>query len=384
MIKKLLLFFLSGIFCFSAKAKIVRIGLLSGITSSSCTFIVAQGHYQVISGNKSVALLVPGESLTLTVAGDSLDVMKRTSPIGKFGLVRLVSGSSGAFFRLKSNQPVSTAFPYQDNLEVKVSGGKLRLVNLLDLEKYVASVVESESGDNFNPEFLKVQAILVRTYALNDLHRHTDGYSLCDAVHCQVYRCRNRFNPIVERAVGETKNKVLCDERGKMVMSVYHSNCGGQTLPSGDLWSKDLPCIVPVIDTFCTEGMHARWTRTISKREWKKYLRKNLQVSGDSIPADAWYCFDQPERQKEFCIGNYGISLKKIRGDWQLKSTFFSIDERGDSVVFSGRGFGHGVGLCQEGAMEMTAKGFTYKQILQFYFSNVKIVDAKEARVSRN
>jgi len=370
---------------FITEAKQVRIGLFTSINSVSSTVIVAQGKYRLFADDKPSANLTIGDYLLMTVMSDSIELVRNGVILKKCKHAKIASMTSGGIFRLKSNQPVTTALPYQDNLEIRITNNYLGIINLLDLEKYVASVVESESGDNSNPEFLKVQAILVRTYALNDLRRHSsEGFSLCDAVHCQVYKCRNRFNPMVERAVNETRNKVLCDENGRMVMSVYHSNCGGQTLPSGDLWSKDVPYLVSVRDTFCTAGQHATWNRMLSKKEWKRYLKKNMNLRLDTLSDEALFCFDQPERMREICIAENPISLKKIRNDWQMKSTFFSIDERGDSLIFSGRGFGHGVGLCQEGAMQMTANGYNYKQILQFYFNKIKILDAASAQTSRN
>jgi stage II sporulation protein D len=74
----------------------------------------------------------------------------------------------------------------------------------------------------------------------------------------------------------------------------------------------------------------------------------------------------------------YGIPLRDIREQFKLKSTFFDVEIIGEEVLLHGRGFGHGVGLCQEGAMNMAKKGYTYDQILGFYYPKMKLVDRSE------
>jgi stage II sporulation protein D len=72
-----------------------------------------------------------------------------------------------------------------------------------------------------------------------------------------------------------------------------------------------------------------------------------------------------------------------VRNDLQLKSTFFSIESMGDTLVFNGRGFGHGIGMCQEGAMRMTKLGYNYKEVLSFYYRNVHLIDLKDLNFFR-
>ncbi len=83
----------------------------------------------------------------------------------------------------------------------------------------------------------------------------------------------------------------------------------------------------------------------------------------------------------DYKAGSFSLPLKTIRSDLNLRSTFFSVYVSGDSVILKGRGYGHGVGLCQEGAMEMAAKGFSYRKIIRFYYSGVFISDIKNALI---
>jgi stage II sporulation protein D len=89
--------------------------------------------------------------------------------------------------------------------------------------------------------------------------------------------------------------------------------------------------------------------------------------------------FVQKSRLVDYKTGSFSMPLRSLRSDLNLRSTFFSVYAIGDSIVLKGRGYGHGVGLCQEGAMEMAAKGFNYKQIIDFYYFGVLISDIKNA-----
>ena len=90
--------------------------------------------------------------------------------------------------------------------------------------------------------------------------------------------------------------------------------------------------------------------------------------------------FKQDYRKINFEYAGLKIPLKTVRTDLQLKSTFFSLEpnENGDTIVFKGRGFGHGIGMCQEGAMRMTKLGYNYKEVLSFYYKNVHLINLKE------
>jgi stage II sporulation protein D len=82
---------------------------------------------------------------------------------------------------------------------------------------------------------------------------------------------------------------------------------------------------------------------------------------------------------KDYRAGDFSLPLKQIRSDMDLRSAFFSLAVKGDSVIIKGRGYGHGVGLCQEGAMTMAQKGFDYRQIINFYYTGVIITDINNA-----
>jgi stage II sporulation protein D len=131
------------------------------------------------------------------------------------------------------------------------------------------------------------------------------------------------------------------------------------------------------MDPYCLTSRNAAWQKSFPLNEWISYIRKSGYNGKVDDPAA--FNFLQKDRVADYKIGSFSIPLRTIRSDLSLRSTFFSVYAIGDSIVLKGRGYGHGIGLCQEGAMEMAAKGFNYKQIIDFYYFGVIISDIKNA-----
>lgn len=188
----------------------------------------------------------------------------------------------------------------------------------------------------------------------------------------------NSLNPLINKAVIETAGQVVLGRDSLPIMSAFHSNCGGETESSENVWLSGQPYLKKVIDPYCSRSRSARWTKTIPVKLWEDYLRN----SGCNFPAGSKpdFSYAQVTRQKNYCTGSFSLPFTKIRDDFNLRSSFFSVQQDGDSVILRGRGYGHGVGLCQEGAMVMAARGFNYRQILQFYYSDIIISDIRKAR----
>jgi stage II sporulation protein D len=233
---------------------------------------------------------------------------------------------------------------------------------------YIAGVVEAESGTSQNLEYYKVQSVICRTYALANKTRHAQsGYHLCDAVHCQVYHGMAEINPDITSATMETSDVVVVDQDINLITTAFHSNCGGQTINSEDVWSKSVPYLKAVTDTFCLDMRNSTWTKNIKTANWMGFLRKK----GITHQSDSLRKFAFSHHRTHFAPQ---IHLKDIRSAFQLKSTYFQASEQNGSMNFKGRGYGHGVGLCQEGAMKMSTLGYDYIEILHFYFTDIHVV----------
>ena len=354
----------------------IRVGLNNIGLSTSVTFIAAGSGYSVYEGQKKILFLRKDESVRVEAKGSRMQLKKFTKPRGLFKELKFVAENDSGFFRIRSNHPETPTIPYDGGLELRFVSSKIGLINILNIEKYVAAVVESEVGNVSYTEFLKVQSILARTFVMSHRERHAqEGFSVCDQTHCQAYNSRNRFNDSIPEQVRATANLVIADTLNNLIAAPYHSNCGGQTIAAQDVWSGALHNTQSVVDSFCLLSAHSTWQKSIPRNEWVKYLSLNGAALPDSANIDSSVSFQQEKRMVCFKPEGIGLPLKKIRDDFNLNSTFFSVCLKEDSILFVGRGFGHGVGLCQEGAIEMAQLGFHCEEILHFYFRDTRVTD---------
>ncbi len=264
---------------------------------------------------------------------------------------------------------------YPDHLSFYYQPEKIKVRNQVYLEHYVAGVVEAESGAYKNGEYYKVQSIICRTYALANLRRHEEEkFHLCDQVHCQVYRGKSRYGKTVITSTQQTKGLILLDASYKLANTSFHSNCGGQTANAEDVWTYEQSHLKSVCDTFCAQSPHSNWEAKISKTEWLFYLQKKMGVQEPDNTKFFSYSYYIPENREAYFLKEDSLRLKQIREDWKFPSAFFSITTEQDTLLFQGKGFGHGVGLCQEGAMNMSEHGYSYEEILKYYYQGVSIV----------
>ncbi len=295
-------------------------------------------------------------------------------------VLRGITGKDG--FSLRMTGTTSAKQIYAGDLQCLPDMGKLVLINICDIEQYVAGVVKAEGGEGKNIEYFKSQALLVRSYMYKYYQRHIlDRYNLCDNTHCQAFNGITTDSTIL-RAAFETKGMVVLNHDSVLINSAFHSNCGGETTVSENVWLSGYTYLKKVIDPYCVNSRNAKWSKTISLEAWKEYLKKSGYKAASNDPSV--FNFSQITRLSDYNVGTFSLPFTRIRGDMKLRSAFFSVFSDGDSVTLKGRGFGHGVGLCQEGAMVMAAKGFNFKQILDFYFTNVIVTDVKNIKKEIN
>lgn len=376
-----LVFFLLVSFYSSATTdfELIDIGILDPVNPSAVQVIPEIGSFAVIADGHNEATLRAGERVSLSLSNGKVKVSFPGRILGLFKDVRLMSLTDDGFFRIYVLSPKKDERVYDDHLIVKPMKKELRLINRVNLEKYVAGVVEAESGKEKELEFYKVQAIISRTYALSNRRKFlAKGFNLNDLVDSQVYHGKCRWEPSILEAVRQTEGKVLVDSEMKLVTAAFHSNSGGETVSSEMVWSRALPYLSPRTDEFSLNGDHYSWEKTIGKTEWLGYLgqKYKLPIQEKSIAKKATD-YQQIDRDVFFIDPEFNIPLKEIRRDWKLQSTFFDISSKGDSIYIEGRGFGHGIGLSQEGAMKMSELGFGYVDILHFYYDDVHVIDLR-------
>ncbi len=302
---------------------------------------------------------------------------------------------------------------YRGNMELIPSDGELTVVNEVELESYLLGVVSSEMCPWYPLEALKAQAVAARTYALKNIGRfESQGFDLTDTASSQVYGGYCAEDPRSTLAVNETAGIVLT-YNGDLIDAVYSSTCGGFTESAEEAWGHAVPYLVSVDDfdaasnpalthptseaewsgyfksiraLHCLQPKYAR----VSAFRWSKLLtRKELEAG---LPADL-----QVGRVERIVPLHRGLSgritslrlvgtarsvvidkeLPICKAFGNLQSSAFTVDtyrdDHGVPVVFAfwGAGWGHGLGMCQVGAVGMADEGCTYDKILYFYYHGV-------------
>jgi stage II sporulation protein D len=363
-----LLILLTSILSCEVTGQVIEVGIHTSNQSAAYVFVPQTSGYQVIADGVNLGSLQRLSKVPCVRRGGKILLPSITGEVRSYKSVEFKSAEAGQVFRLISADGVDLG-TYPDHLRVNIHASHLLLINRLNIENYVAGVVEAESGKERHIEYYKVQSIISRTYALANFRRHVaEGYQLCDQVHCQVFHGKSRFEPLIPRAVMGTKGIVLVDDEIALITAAFSSNCGGKTRNSEEVWSFPSSYLKSIVDTFCLNSDHARWKRTIHKSEWIAF--QNQISSAPNPHGKGSFIADAISE-----IAYNKDDLNAIRRHFGLNSTRFIIEEKQDSIVFTGRGFGHGVGLCQEGAMQMAEKGYSFTEMLEFYYSNIHLIE---------
>ncbi|NUM51087.1 MAG: SpoIID/LytB domain-containing protein [Flavobacteriales bacterium] len=370
-------FYFFGYF-FSFSQQLVDVGMYTNKKIQNFVFAVNSGRYNVYSENGKVIELSLNEMVYVNnMGGGKFSLKSLDTDLGIFKKLTFIGTEYENNFKLKLINPSYEYRVYEDNLKVwpHPYNNHLTLINNIFLDNYISGVVEAEVGKSPPPEYFKLQAIICRTYALNNLTRHSsDGFNLCDEVHCQAYNGKPKSLAIKNAAL-QTNNIVIVDSDINLITAAFFSNCGGQTCNSEEVWRLPLPYLRAVKDTFCLKENNAVWSKSIALSEWKNYIKSKLPCFEIGNNDSAF--FNQQNTERKFLIGtpDCNLTLRQIREDWKLKSAFFTVTLNNEHIEIKGRGFGHGVGLCQEGAMRMSKLGYSYPFILHYYYSGVHMVD---------
>jgi hypothetical protein len=194
------------------------IRLYSKATLNSVTFTVVQGEYKIQGGSNAIDLQ-RFQVVKMKASEGKVQLIRNDKVILQASSVQISGQAQDNIFRLHAHKHRERN--YDDDLQVKARGNTLILINQVDLEHYIAGVVESESGRDGSTEFYKVQDIISRTYALKNLRRHKhEGFNLCDEEHCQVYHSRS-YLPIIQDAATQTAGLVLVDSAGELITAAY-------------------------------------------------------------------------------------------------------------------------------------------------------------------
>ncbi|HNW91221.1 MAG TPA: SpoIID/LytB domain-containing protein [Bacteroidales bacterium] len=358
----------------------IDIHIFTGYRINTFNFTPLSGKYSVFDADKKICDILRNQTITFKVASDSILVYNANVKTGSFTSLNISGSGLLNNFKIKPGNYNVKERNYDDNLQISVEDGYFVIINQVELENYVAGVVQSEGGGSVKDnDFYLVQAITCRTYALNNIKKHArEGFNLCDSVHCQLYLGRCKTNEILA-ATFKTAGDVIVDKDNKMISAAFHANSGGQTVNSEDIWKIPTSYLKSVSDTFSLHMMGAAWEEKILQTNWLDYLSTRFNYPVDD-PAKKNYAlnFKQDKRMVYF---SDSIPLSVIRYDLGLKSTWFSISPSGSNVLIKGKGYGHGVGLSQQGAIRMAQLGYNYLDIIKFYYKDVEVVNYDELNI---
>ena len=261
---------------------------------------------------------------------------------------------------------------YSGNINVWRGRNGLYIVNELPLEDYIKDVVAVEVNKDWDMEALKAQAVVSRTYAL--YQKNTNGnriYHIASSVIDQLYK-GNNYNVRIAYAVEATNGEVLT-YNNRLIEAFYHSTCGGLTESPEEVFDMNYPYLKPV-ESGCDLSPYAVWERRISRDE----IEESLNIS--AVQSITIQSFTSSGRVKQLeLLTNHGTTImnatdfRKALGWKRIPSTSFQISRYDDSFVFEGKGYGHGVGLCQWCALKMSREGKNYKEILSHFYPGTTI-----------
>ena len=304
------------------------------------------------------------------VAPDVLRVLARGSGVEVDGK----SFASGA--RIDADQPLRlNGREYVGTIEVVRSGDGLVVVNELPLEEYLAGVLRAEVSERWPAEMLRAQAIASRTYAAyhRQLNANKPFHVIASTAHQQFFGRVPPGSPIHE-AVRGTAGQVLRLD-GELFPAFYHTESGGVTEdPRTVFAARNMPPLRPVRCAFVTQSPHYYWQLELSLADLADVMRRAGMPVGGIVSVEV---VERTETLRALTVVVQGTDdvarlrgndLRRIVGYDRLKSTLFAVAVTGDRVRFSGRGYGHGVGMCQWCAKTMAEHGQTAEEILMFFY----------------
>lgn len=271
-------------------------------------------------------------------------------------------------------------FNFSSNSIVRVYREETGVIDRVPIEEYIVGVLSGEMPASFEIEALKAQAIASRTYVMYQMQKNIKkDYDVIDTVSNQVYLDSeelkekwgedylNNINKI-KQVVLETSGQYL-EYEGKVVEAVFFSTSTGMTENSEEIFSTEIPYLRSVVSTWDEISPVYTDTKKFNKEKFYNLLELDYQekLSVEVISSTS------TGRIQEIEINGQTYTGKEVCSKLSLRSTFFEIVEYDDVIIINTRGYGHGVGMSQYGAQGMALEGYTYDEILKYYYSGVEI-----------
>ncbi len=269
-----------------------------------------------------------------------------------------------------------------DVLILRTANNKITVINSIDIEDYIKGVLYHEVSHHWPMEALKAQAVATRTYAIYKMEQsYKNEYDVTNDIYSQVYGGKDSERYRTGLAVERTPGQVLAFQ-DKVLPAYFHAACSGMTEDANEIWNLNLQPLRGVPCMFCQTSPHMHWKRNYRLHDIQLKLNKE-GYKIESIKEIKIMDRDRSDRIKNLKIISRdgteitipGKIFREIIGPNEIKSNKYEIKMQGYYVDFIGKGWGHGVGMCQWGAKGMAEQQFTYKQILSYYYPGSEIID---------
>lgn len=269
---------------------------------------------------------------------------------------------------------------YRGKIEiVGAPGGTMTVINVLPLEDYLLGVVPRETYPSWPDAALQAQAIAARSFAVHHLiHSTNRDYPLIAPLH-QVYGGASAEHPRTTQAVRDTEGQVML-YRGDVLIAFFHANCGGVTEDAQNLFPNVTAFPPRTTSRFTVGTPHHAWTYSVAGASVVEKLRQSGRAfNGPLTAVDVERRFPSGRAAAiRFSSAQNNVVLtgeetRRLLGYNHLRSTLFNIRLRGGNVYFWGRGWGHGVGLCQWSSKSMAEQGYSAQQILLHFYPGATI-----------
>lgn len=358
-----------------------------------------------VSGTSGVELAAEdGTVRSRGAAGDEWTVRRSGDGLEAVGAAETVRVRSGLVVRPSGSGEVTVnGTRYRGSILVLPAERGVTAVNLLALETYLLGVVPLEIGKGRPPEeaeAVKAQAIAARTYAVRHMGRRAElGFDFFGSVMDQAYGGADAEDPVAARAVRETHGEIIVHD-GEPIEAYYHSTCGGRTAALEEVWNGDpRPYLQSVSDAkpdggwYCETSNRFRWTEEWSRSELESTLTTGLadRVAGNAAVTrvESIAITDRTASGRVATLRiRTDLGEHRIHGDsvrWVLRpepgrilnSSAIEVhphgDERVEGLAVEGAGWGHGIGMCQVGALGRARAGQSYREILLTYYPGTRI-----------
>lgn len=293
------------------------------------------------------------------------------------------------------NETTLSEYDYKNYGTIKLLHHETGEVEEVALDTYLCNVVSAEMPADYEFEALKAQAVVARTYTIykiqNKKHENAD---ICDdSTCCQAWVSKEtrlaRWEESqresnwakIEQCVNDTKGKIITYE-GKPINAFFHANSGGTTELPVNVWGGTGLPYLQVVETAGEEGYTQYSSEvTLSQKELLNKLRTkydDIQINFDDNEDVRILEYTDSNRVKTVKFGNHEISGVETRSLLGLKSTNFEIIKEGETIKFSVKGYGHGVGMSQTGADTMAKEGNNYEDIIKHFYVGVEIKEVNE------